>query len=411
MSHTRQEQMEAFGRFLDILDELRVKCPWDRKQTNESLRPNTIEETYELCDALMRDDKKEICKELGDVLLHVAFYAKIGSETGDFDIKDVCDKLCDKLIFRHPHVFGEVKADTAGQVSENWEQLKLKEKDGNKSVLSGVPAALPSLIKAYRIQDKARNVGFDWEEREQVWDKVKEEIGEFQEEVANMDKEKAEAEFGDVMFSLINAARLYKINPDNALELTNQKFIRRFNYLEEHTIKEGKSLKDMRGIVYYGEYLAKTDPLGANVPNPVSHVAYGYATQMCILNKKTGKMEHIVAAHDVGKAVNPLSCEGQIEGGVVMSMGYALREKYPIDENCRPIQKYGSLGLFRAHEVPKIKAIVVDKPGLNVACGAIGIGEITSIPTAPAIADAYFRYDGIRRYSLPLTDTPYERKW
>ncbi len=165
MSHTRQEQMEAFGRFLDILDELRVKCPWDRKQTNESLRPNTIEETYELCDALMRDDKKEICKELGDVLLHVAFYAKIGSETGDFDIKDVCDKLCDKLIFRHPHVFGEVKADTAGQVSENWEQLKLKEKDGNKSVLSGVPAALPSLIKAYRIQDKARNVGFDWEEQ------------------------------------------------------------------------------------------------------------------------------------------------------------------------------------------------------------------------------------------------------
>ena len=213
MIHTREEQMEAFGRFLDILDELRVKCPWDRKQTNESLRPNTIEETYELCDALMRDDKKDICKELGDVLLHVAFYAKIGSETGDFDIKDVCDKLCDK--------------------------------NGNKSVLSGVPAALPSLIKAYRIQDKARNVGFDWEEREQVWDKVKEEIGEFQAEVANMDKEKAEAEFGDVMFSLINAARLYKINPDNALELTNQKFIRRFNYLEEHTIKEGKNLKDM----------------------------------------------------------------------------------------------------------------------------------------------------------------------
>ena len=193
----------------------------------------------------MRDDKKDICKELGDVLLHVAFYAKIGSETGDFDIKDVCGKLCDKLIFRHPHVFGEVKAETAGQVSENWEQLKLKEKDGNKSVLSGVPAALPSLIKAYRIQDKARNVGFDWEEREQVWDKVKEEIGEFQEEVANMDKDKAEAEFGDVMFSLINAARLYKINPDNALERTNQKFIRRFNYLEEHTIKEGKNLKDM----------------------------------------------------------------------------------------------------------------------------------------------------------------------
>ena len=175
--------------------------------------------------------------------------------------------------------------------------------------------------------------------------------------------------------------------------------------------KTGKSLSDMKGNVYYGEYLAKTDPLGANVPNPVSHVAYGYATQMCILDKNTGELEHIVAAHDVGKAVNPLSCEGQIEGGVVMSMGYALREKYPIDENCRPIQKYGSLGLFRAHEVPKIKAIVVDKPGLNVACGAIGIGEITSIPTAPAIADAYFRYDGVRRYSLPLADTPYERKW
>ena len=182
---------------------------------------------------------------MGDVLLHVVFYAKIGSETGDFDIKDVCDKLCDKLIFRHPHVFGEVKADTAEQVSENWEQIKLKEKDGNKSVLSGVPEALPSLIKAYRIQDKARNVGFDWEEREQVWSKVKEEIGEFEAEVGQMDKDKAEAEFGDVMFSLINAARLYKINPDNALERTNQKFIRRFNYLEAHTIKEGKNLNDM----------------------------------------------------------------------------------------------------------------------------------------------------------------------
>ena len=243
--HTRQEQMEAFGRFLDILDELREKCPWDRKQTNESLRPNTIEETYELCDALMRDDKHDICKELGDVLLHVAFYAKIGSETGEFDMKDVCDRLCEKLIFRHPHVFGDAKAEDAAQVVQNWEQLKLKEKYGNKSVLSGVPAALPSLIKAYRIQDKARNVGFDWEEREQVWEKVKEEIGEFQAEVAHMDKEKAEREFGDVMFSLINAARLYKINPDNALEHTNQKFINRFNYLEEHTIKQGKNLHDM----------------------------------------------------------------------------------------------------------------------------------------------------------------------
>ena len=243
--HTREEQMEAFGRFLDVLDELREKCPWDRKQTNESLRPNTIEETYELCDALVRGDKKGICKELGDVLLHVAFYAKIASETGDFDMKDVCDRLCEKLIYRHPHVFGTVKAETAGQVCENWEQLKLKEKDGNKRVLSGVPAALPSLIKAYRIQDKARNVGFDWEEREQVWDKVKEEIAEFQAEVPAMDPEKAEAEFGDVMFSLVNAARLYGINPDNALERTNQKFIRRFTYVEEHTLRQGKSLKEM----------------------------------------------------------------------------------------------------------------------------------------------------------------------
>ena len=243
--HTRAEQLESFGRLLDVLDELRVKCPWDRKQTNESLRPNTIEEVYELCDALMREDRKEICKELGDVLLHVIFYAKIGSETGSFDIKDVCDRLCDKLIFRHPHVFGAVKADTAEKVSENWEQIKLKEKDGNKTVLSGVPSALPSLIKAYRIQDKARNVGFDWEEREQVWDKVKEEVSEFESEVAHLDKDKAEAEFGDVLFSLVNAARLYKINPDNALERTNQKFIRRFNYLEAHTLKVGKQLTDM----------------------------------------------------------------------------------------------------------------------------------------------------------------------
>lgn len=243
--HTRQEQMEAFGRFLDILDELREKCPWDRKQTNESLRPNTIEEVYELCDAIMKSDNKEICKELGDVLLHVAFYAKIGSETDAFDMKDVCDRLCEKLIFRHPHVFGEVKADTAEKVTENWEQLKMREKDGNKTVLGGVPSSLPSLIKAYRIQDKARNVGFDWEEKEQVWDKVKEEFGELQVEIANMDKDKAEAEFGDLFFSIINAARLYGINPDNALERTNQKFIRRFNYLEEHTIKQGRNLKDM----------------------------------------------------------------------------------------------------------------------------------------------------------------------
>lgn len=243
--HTREEKMEAFGRFLDILDELRVKCPWDRKQTNDSLRPNTIEEVYELCDALIHDDQKNICKELGDVLLHVAFYAKIGEEKGHFDMADVCTLLSDKLVFRHPHVFGDAKAETAGQVSQNWEQIKLKEKDGNKRVLSGVPQALPALIKAYRIQDKARNVGFDWAQREQVWDKVKEEISEFQAEVAAMDADKAEAEFGDLMFSLVNAARLYHINPDNALERTNQKFIRRFTYVEEHSIRQGRSFQDM----------------------------------------------------------------------------------------------------------------------------------------------------------------------
>ena len=250
--HTREEKLAAFGRLLDVLDDLREKCPWDRKQTNESLRPNTIEETYELCDALMKDDKKNICKELGDVLLHVAFYAKIGSETGDFDIADVCNQLCDKLIFRHPHIYPPAQPEgqqkeikTEKQVEEQWEQLKQREKDGNKTVLAGVPDALPALIKAYRIQDKARNVGFDWEEREQVWDKVKEEISEFEAEVEHMDKAKAQAEFGDVMFSLINAARLYHINPDNALEQTNQKFIRRFNYLESKTIKQRRNLKDM----------------------------------------------------------------------------------------------------------------------------------------------------------------------
>lgn len=256
--HNRQEQIEAFGRLLDVLDELREKCPWDRKQTNESLRPNTIEETYELCDALMRDDVKEISKELGDVLLHVCFYAKIASEKEQFDIADVCQKLCNKLIFRHPHVFppedieaagakiaGGMKIENDGDVSKMWEKIKQVEKDGNETVLSGVPASLPTLIKAYRIQDKARNVGFDWEDRSQVWDKVKEEISEFEAEVEHMDKQKAEEEFGDVLFSMINAARLFKINPDNALEHTNQKFIRRFNYLEQKTLKQGRKLTDM----------------------------------------------------------------------------------------------------------------------------------------------------------------------
>ena len=240
--HTREEKLEAFGRFLDVLDELREKCPWDRKQTNESLRSNTIEETYELCDALIQDNQEEICKELGDILLHIGFYAKIGSEKKEFDIKDVCDKLCEKLIYRHPHVFGENTIKDADEVTANWEQLKLKEKGGNKRVLGGVPNSLPSLIKAYRIQDKAHNIGFDWEKKEEVWAKVKEELNEFQEEVAKQDKKEMEAEFGDLLFSLINAGRKYGINPDNALELTNQKFIRRFNYLEDKTIQKGMKL-------------------------------------------------------------------------------------------------------------------------------------------------------------------------
>lgn len=241
----REQQLQAFNRLLDILAELRQKCPWDAKQTNQSLRANTIEECFELCDALAREDQKEICKELGDVLMHVCFYAMFGAEKGAFDLADVCNKLCDKLIFRHPHIYGQVKAETADAVEDTWEQIKQKEKDGNKSVLAGVPKALPSLVKAYRIQDKARHVGFDWEQREQVWDKVKEEINEFQAEVANMDDDKMEAEFGDVLFSLINAARLYHINPDNALERTNRKFISRFNYLEQQTLKQGRNLKDM----------------------------------------------------------------------------------------------------------------------------------------------------------------------
>ena len=237
--------MEAFGRLLDVLDRLRVECPWDRKQTNESLRPNTIEETFELCDALMHDDNQNICKELGDVLMHVCFYSLIGQEKGDFDIADVCNKQADKLIFRHPHVYGKEKADTAEKVLQNWEQIKLKEKDGNKTVLSGVPEALPSLIKAYRIQDKARNVGFDWEKPEDVWDKVREELEELEVELKKSDKQHSTEELGDFLFSVINAARLYHLNPDNALEHTNQKFIRRFNYVEQHSIREGRPLSQM----------------------------------------------------------------------------------------------------------------------------------------------------------------------
>ena len=243
--HTKEEKLAAFGRLLDVMDDLREKCPWDAKQTNESLRPNTIEETYELCDALLKDDVPNIEKELGDVLLHVVFYAKIGSEKNQFDIADVCNKLCDKLIFRHPHVYGDAVAKTAGDVLKSWEQIKLKEKDGNKTVLSGVPDSLPSLIKAYRIQDKARNVGFDWEQKEQVWDKVREELGELEQELKQGDAETQTAEFGDFLFSLINAGRLYHLNPDNALEKTNQKFIHRFNYVEQKAREKGVALRDM----------------------------------------------------------------------------------------------------------------------------------------------------------------------
>ena len=241
---SREEQLQAFGRLLDIMDDLREKCPWDHKQTFDSLRENTIEETYELATAISRHDLNEISKELGDVLLHVVFYAKMGSETGDFDICDVCNRICDKLIFRHPHVYGDQAAKNAEDVSRLWEQVKLKEKDGNKTVLGGIPDSLPSLVKAYRIQDKVANVGFDWKQREDVWDKVHEELDELQAELSKPDGDK-EAEFGDLLFAMINAARLYKIRPDNALEQTNLKFIRRFNYVEARAKEQGYALKDM----------------------------------------------------------------------------------------------------------------------------------------------------------------------
>ena len=287
--HNKEEKLAAFGRLLDVQDRLRIQCPWDKKQTFESLRPNTIEETFELCDALMKRDYKNIKKELGDVLEHVMFYSIIGREDEEFDICDVCNQEADKLMFRHPFInwreegnwtvanpdmyineagqvmykekesenkesegaeaaslaLGADKPKNAASVEKTWEQIKQQEKDGNERVLSGVPDALPSLIKAYRIQDKARNVGFDWKEKEDVWDKVYEELEELKAELAKGDKENSTRELGDFLFSVINAARLYKLNPDNALEMTNQKFIRRFNYVEDHSMKQGKSLKDM----------------------------------------------------------------------------------------------------------------------------------------------------------------------
>ena len=243
--HNQTEKMEALCQLLEVLDTLRVKCPWDRKQTNESLRPNTIEETYELCDALMADDQANICKELGDVLLHVVFYAKIAEEKGQFDFADVCHKLTEKLKFRHPHIYGDVQAETAEQVKENWEKIKLKEKDGNKTVLGGVPRALPAMIKAARIQEKAANVGFDWEKPEDVWGKVKEETAEVEAEIGGKDSKRLEEEFGDLLFAVINATRLYGVNPENALEHTNRKFISRFNHIEEGARAQGRKITDL----------------------------------------------------------------------------------------------------------------------------------------------------------------------
>lgn len=245
MSHSKEQKLKAFGEMLDVLDTLREKCPWDAKQTNESLRPNSVEEMFELADALIRDDIQDIKKELGDVLLHVLFYSKIADEQQRFDIADVCDSLRNKLIFRHPHVYGTTQIEGSDDVLKNWEELKLKEKGGNKTVLSGVPSTLPSLIKAFRVQEKTANVGFDWDTPKDVWNKVKEEIAEVESEIEKGNITDIEKEFGDLLFSIINVARKYGVNPDNALEKTNQKFISRFNYVETKSKEQGKRLKEM----------------------------------------------------------------------------------------------------------------------------------------------------------------------
>ncbi|CAL2064429.1 nucleoside triphosphate pyrophosphohydrolase [Tenacibaculum sp. 190524A05c] len=243
MSNTRKQQLEAFNRLLDIMDELREKCPWDKKQTLESLRHLTIEEVYELGDAILDNDLEELKKELGDVLLHIVFYAKIGSEKKAFDIADIANSISDKLIERHPHIYGDVSVENEEEVKQNWEKLKLKE--GKKSVLEGVPRSLPALVKANRIQDKVAGVGFDWEEPHQVWEKVQEELNELNEEIENGNQQNIEKEFGDVLFSMINYARFIKVNPENALERTNKKFINRFQYLEQKAKELGKELSDM----------------------------------------------------------------------------------------------------------------------------------------------------------------------
>lgn len=241
----KEKSADEFTRLLEIIDKLRVSCPWDMKQTNESLRKLTIEETYELADVILSGDDEGIKKELGDLLLHIVFYAKIGSEKGLFSIYDVLKGINEKLVYRHPHVFGDISVSGASEVEENWEKLKIREDEGNKPVLSGVPASLPATIKANRIQEKVRGVGFDWDKREQIWDKVMEELRELRTEVEQMDQEKIEAELGDLFFSLINASRLYGIDPEAALEKTNRKFIKRFNYLEKETMRKGRSLHDM----------------------------------------------------------------------------------------------------------------------------------------------------------------------
>ena len=244
-NNSKDKKLQSFGELLDVLDILRERCPWDSVQTNESIRPNTIEETMELCEAIIERDSVKMKKELGDVLLHILFYAVIGNEDGKFDIADVCDSLKEKLIFRHPHIFGDTSADNAQQVRENWEVIKMKEKGGNKSVLSGVPSTLPSLIKAERVQEKAANVGFDWENREDVWDKVKEEIGEVEQEIKAGNAQNLEKEFGDLFFAMVNAARLYGVRPDNALEKTNLKFIARFNHIEQRAKEKGLKINEM----------------------------------------------------------------------------------------------------------------------------------------------------------------------
>lgn len=240
--NSMEEKLAVFQELLDIMDRLRAECPWDKKQTNESLRNLTIEETYELADAILEENPDEIMKELGDMLLHIVFYAKIGSETGDFDMADIIKNLNKKLIYRHPHIFSDTKVNDAEDVKRNWEELKMRE---GKKVLEGVPGSLPAMIKANRIQEKVRAVGFDWDEKSQIWDKVREELEELETEVRNEDQEKTESEFGDLLFSVINAARLYGVDPETALEKTNLKFIKRFGYLEKNTLRKGRSLKDM----------------------------------------------------------------------------------------------------------------------------------------------------------------------